>query len=246
MHLYIYIDTYAYIYAYMISIYNICLYIYIDMYVSIYMHIYTCKTEWSHNVEVVPSGIEEFYQTVKAIKAGLVSDRARFRSEIRHYRAELTSLRGAKEFLGREQWTSMYGLRVPELEAIIESLRGKVREIQNSLSENDFDNFAPTFDIRLEGKPIGYIPPWKPMTVLGSNITGDARSSRDIKLKIAKAWRAFWSMKHKFCNPLVDASIRIKALEVFIKPLLLYAAGSWTPSKSDLRALLSCHLQMSL
>ena len=83
------------------------------------------------------------------------------------------------------------------------------------------------------------------MKILGSQITGNARSSEDTRESISKAWRAFWAMKGKFCNDLVDPSIRIKALEVFIRPVLLYAAGSWTPSKSDLQALRACHLQMS-
>ena len=65
----------------------------------------------------------------------------------------------------------------------------------------------------------------------------------DIEHRIGKAWKAFWSQR-KCCNELVDAALRIRALEVFIKPILLHASGSWTPMPDDLQHILSCHLQM--
>ena len=61
---------------------------------------------------------------------------------------------------------------------------------------------------------------------------------------MSKAWAGFWLQKQTLLNPHVDPLIRIKALDVWIKPTLLYGSGAWTPTKADLEKLLQTHKAM--
>ena len=128
--------------------------------------------------------------------------------------------------------------------AELNEAKSSLRDVIAKLAECDSSVVEPPFNLMLAGTKIGYVPPWRGMKILGSMISGDGKSKVDIEYRIGKAWKAFWLQKGKCCNQLVDPAVRIRALEVFIKPVLMYASGSWTPTADDLQSLLSCHLQM--
>ena len=82
------------------------------------------------------------------------------------------------------------------------------------------------------------------MKILGSWISGASRTSLDVECRISSAWKAFHAHRDRFLNKQVDASIRIKALDILVAPVLLYGAGSWTLTKADLEKIHQAHKNM--
>ena len=101
------------------------------------------------------------------------------------------------------------------------------------------------FYIVIDGHVIEYIPPFHPIKILGSLVCGNNRTCTDTEAWISKAWSAFWANKAKLLHSGVDISIRLRILNTFVKPVLLFGSAAWMPTKDDLAKVHSCHLQMS-
>ena len=123
-------------------------------------------------------------------------------------------------------------------------LRERIALLDRSLIEADDTVIEPEYCIKVNDIKIQYIHPEKPMNILGSLVTGAGKSAADIDNRVAKSWAAFWAQKQIFLNKHVDAATRIRALNILILPVLLYSAGSWTPTKADLSKLALLHMKL--
>ena len=106
------------------------------------------------------------------------------------------------------------------------------------------ETYVAPFSMSINGRPVHYSPPWQGFNLLGSIITGDGRTEKDLDSRLTKAWTAFYGLKKIFLNELVDPKLRMRALDVFIRPILTYGAESWIPSKNDLEKIRVCQLSM--
>ena len=66
---------------------------------------------------------------------------------------------------------------------------------------------------------------------LGSWITSDGRSDRDIRCRIGQAKQAFMDMRHLLCAKIIGLGVRKRLLKCYIWSVLLYGCESWTISK---------------
>ena len=114
-------------------------------------------------------------------------------------------------------------------------------DAQAQLSELRQTAYEPPCVVKLDGLIIGYRHASECMKILGIMISGNGRSYHDVQHRVSKASGAFWSLKHIFLNHFVDPVVRLKALEVFVKPVLLHGAGCWTPTKADLEECYRLH-----
>ena len=116
--------------------------------------------------------------------------------------------------------------------------------VDAQLASDDVEGLGPSFNILVSGKPIKYVHPSRAMKILGSMISGSSKDPIDIEKRILNAWKAFYAQKDTFLNHRIDPAIRIGALESLISPVLLYGAGSWSPTLADLDRIHQAHKQM--
>ena len=65
---------------------------------------------------------------------------------------------------------------------------------------------------------------------LGSLITADSRSDKEIKRRIAMSRETFSKLKQILCNPKITIPTRLRVLECFLLPILKYGCETWTVS----------------
>ena len=66
-------------------------------------------------------------------------------------------------------------------------------------------------------------------------MTSDAKSTVDIKCRIAVAKNAFTEMKAILTNLKMPFQLRYRILKCYITPILLYGSENWTLNKTDIR-----------
>ena len=210
------------------------------------------KSQWTHNLAVSFVEIEERQATLDFMKSQLQAEYHDLRRLVKGLQAEIRKLKetpaehaaGAfEEDLVLEQ-VCQYDVENKSEE--MKDARAKLRAIEKSIAGIDDEILAPDFKILVCGSPIEYVPSNKPMIILGSCISGNGQSKNDIDRRIDRAWRAFWSCKDKLLNKMVDPGIRMKALEIFVCPVLCYGSGAWTPTKADLSHIRRCHKRMAM
>ena len=72
---------------------------------------------------------------------------------------------------------------------------------------------------------------------LGSTITQDARSNKEIERRILIAKNAFSNMKNLLTNNRINVQTRVRALKTYIWSTLMYGAESWTINRAMKRKL---------
>ena len=77
---------------------------------------------------------------------------------------------------------------------------------------------------------------------LGSTITEDARCEKEIRRRIALAKSAFSKLDKLLRNPTLSLNTRMRILECYVYPVLMYGSESWTISSSMKKRLESCEL----
>ena len=70
---------------------------------------------------------------------------------------------------------------------------------------------------------------------LASIMTSDAKSTVDIKCRIAVVKNAFTEIKAILTNLKVPFQLRYQILNCYITPILLYGSENWTLNKTDIR-----------
>ena len=79
---------------------------------------------------------------------------------------------------------------------------------------------------------------------LGVQVTFDGRCGYEMEKRVDRAWSAFYSKKHLLLCPSAAISARIKLLEKLVPATLFWCAGSWCPTRNDLKKLWSVQLAM--
>ena len=82
----------------------------------------------------------------------------------------------------------------------------------------------PNCRIKVNNKELQQVHKFK---YLGTWITSDGKSETEIKC-IAQAKSAFQQMKNIFCNRNIAEELKMKLLQCYIEPVLLYACETWT------------------
>ena len=88
---------------------------------------------------------------------------------------------------------------------------------------------SPICEIFINGERIKQVETFK---YLGSWFTSDAKSETDIKTKIGMAKTAFAALKHILTNRHITMKTKIRVLECYVWPVMLYGAETWTISKA--------------
>ena len=90
----------------------------------------------------------------------------------------------------------------------------------------------PKIKVSLNGEILKQVNQFK---YLGSIMTSDAKSTVDIKCRIAVAKNAFIEMKAILTNLKMPFQLRYRILKCYITPILLYGSENWTLNKTDIR-----------
>ena len=77
---------------------------------------------------------------------------------------------------------------------------------------------------------------------LGSWITSDGRSDRDIRCRIGQAKQAFMDMRTLLCTKIIGLGVRKRLLKCYIWSVLLYGCESWTISKGMEQKLMAAEM----
>ena len=86
----------------------------------------------------------------------------------------------------------------------------------------------------IDGKSIACVPSF---VYLGSVITPDARSSFDVKRRLAKGAQAFGTLRKVFLDKHLSLTTKRHLYGVSVLPVVLYGSECWTPLKRDLQQL---------
>lgn len=111
-------------------------------------------------------------------------------------------------------FNSKYGMKIN---------KGKTKIL--SISKN-----GTQANIMLEGTPIENV---NEFTYLGSKITSDAKSKRDIQSRICQAKIAFNKKKRLFTSNNLNITLRKKLLKTFVWSVMLYGSETWTMGKPE-------------
>ena len=87
---------------------------------------------------------------------------------------------------------------------------------------------TPRCDIFVRGQQIQQVTAFK---YLGSLITSDGRSDKDISARIGMAKAAYSDLKHLLCNKHVTIETRIRVLKCYVWSVMLYGSETWTISR---------------
>ena len=87
---------------------------------------------------------------------------------------------------------------------------------------------VPKCRILLNGREIEQVSQFK---YLGSIITSDGRSDKDIRTRIGMAKSAFMEMKQILTSKKISKETRLRILKCYVWSVLLYGAETWTISK---------------
>jgi hypothetical protein len=87
---------------------------------------------------------------------------------------------------------------------------------------------TPICNVYINGHQIKQVKEFK---YLGSWMTSDGKSEKDIKARIGMAKTAYAELKHILTNRHIAMNTRIRVLEGYIWPVMLYGAETWTISK---------------
>ena len=210
------------------------------------------KTQWSHNLCISFDDVEDQMLTLKALKQDTKEQRDIVRGELKKCYQDISH---SRKNLRERQSESEADLSIWALNLLdqteanaaqlrAKSLREKLAALDRSLLEADAVIIEPSYRMKVGNRNIDYIHPDRPMRILGAFVQGSGKSNADIDARIANAWSAFWAQREIFLNRHVDVSVRIKALDVLVQPVLLYAAGSWTPTRADLGRIFQVHMRM--
>ena len=208
------------------------------------------KSQWSHNLAVSFSEVDRQAETIQSLRASYVSDFHDTKRAIKRLNRQIAIAKDnikERETSTNEFAECMNNLDLADIQATKEELapfQSKLAELTSLLSQNDAEHLQPDFDIIVAGHPAKYVHPSKAMKVLGSWISGSSKTTIDIDNRITNAWKAFHAQRDRLLNKHVAATVRIKALNVFVAPVLLYGAGSWAATKADLEKVHKTHKQM--
>lgn len=86
----------------------------------------------------------------------------------------------------------------------------------------------PTCRIRINGEEIQQVAHFK---YLGSLLTSDGRSEKDINARIGMAKSAFMEMHKLLTNKHISIPTKLRTLKCYIWPILLYGAETWSISE---------------
>ena len=92
---------------------------------------------------------------------------------------------------------------------------------------------VPAINVTARGVPLKQV---KSFSYLGSLMTSDARSDKEIKRRIALARQAFNSLRDLLrCD--ISKGLKKRLLKCYVWPVLLYGSESWTVSKEMIKRL---------
>lgn len=78
---------------------------------------------------------------------------------------------------------------------------------------------------------------------LGQSLSFKKRTQNEIKNRINKAWRCFWSLKHILKGPF-PLNSKQKVMDMCVLPTLTYACQTWAPTKTEMTKIRSCQRKM--
>ena len=93
---------------------------------------------------------------------------------------------------------------------------------------------SPKINIAIDGEQIEQVTSY---VYLGSLITEDGRSEKEIKRRVIIAWTTFTNMSPLLLCRGMNLKTRLRAINCYIWPTLFYGAETWTITKSLLSRL---------
>ena len=89
-------------------------------------------------------------------------------------------------------------------------------------------NITPDCKIEVDGKILKQVKKFK---YLGTFVTSDGRSDTEIKCRIGQSKKAFNNMKNIFKDRNISMELKLRLLQCYIEPILLYGSEAWTITK---------------
>ena len=113
-----------------------------------------------------------------------------------------------------------------------------------SLSPNksEFMSTIPAISLRLRSGPVP--PPVSEMKVPGTYVQINGAQDVEFAFRISRVWKTFWSRKELLLHRAGNRRLRLVLLERIMQPTLLYAAGCWSLTLTQKRALKTLQLQL--
>ena len=206
------------------------------------------KTEWSHCLSIEFSEVQVQRDTVMAVRRDVLNEIKELKAKMRKLQADAAVAKNHVKLRNAEGWQNetldtLDKHEVKQAMSSLQLLQEQRRQLESQLADDV--KYEPDFCFEVAFAKAKYVHPEDGMKLLGSIVTGAGKTGKEVSHRIEKAWRAFWSQKSILLNTLVDPQVRIRALEVYVSPVLLYACGTWTPTRADLDKIHRTHRQMS-
>jgi hypothetical protein len=212
------------------------------------------KTVWMHNLAVqFDKELEkkEAEEKVKKQRKGAKNEAgrmiAKLKKEVEDHKKISEAFKDSTLGVGPDVSKEWPGLTAAEIRRVaeIEVDIARWKKVKESAKGPIKVEYQAPFELKIDDQRVHYSPPWEGFVLLGSVVTGDGCTQKDLERRLGKAWKGFFGLRKVFMNEMVDPKIRIKALDTLIRPILMYGCESWAPTKADLERMKTCHLSMA-
>ena len=148
----------------------------------------------------------------------------------------LTNLRFADDVV-------LFARNAQDLQTMIQNLNSCSKKAGLEMNMNKtqvMTNSQPTA-IKVESAELQYVEDY---TYLGQLIGFKNNMDKELKRRIALAWKTFWTLKFILLDKKLNRKIKIKALESCVFPSLLYGCQTWNLTEKQKKDLQTCQRKM--
>ena len=99
-------------------------------------------------------------------------------------------------------------------------------------------NTTPPSPITIDGEPVGEVDDF---VYLGSMVSKDSGTQKDIRCRINKARTAFWKLNNIWKSSIYSTTTKVRLYNSNVKSVLLYGSECWRTTVEDMGKLASFH-----
>ena len=137
----------------------------------------------------------------------------------------------------------LFARNAQDLQTMIQNLNSSSKKAGLEMNMNKtqvMTNSQPTA-IKVESAELQYEEDY---TYLGQLIGFKNNMDKELKRRIALAWKTFWILKFILLDKKLNRKIKIKTLESCIFPPLLYGCQTWNLTEKQKKDLQTCQRKM--
>ena len=130
-----------------------------------------------------------------------------------------------------------------ELQGMIDDLNTQSKSVGLTMNSTKTKVMTNTQEItiQVDGTDLQYISEY---VYLGQLVAFKQNMDKEIKRRIASAWKAFWGLKFILLDKAINRRLKFETLETCILPVLLYGCQTWTLSEKQKTSIQICQRKM--